>query len=72
MEDFCSHPENRENLSDECADVLAYLLLLSERAGIDLEEAFTTKLARNAAKYPIEQCHGSREKYTRFKHQESA
>ncbi|MCL2021446.1 MAG: nucleotide pyrophosphohydrolase [Betaproteobacteria bacterium] len=66
MENFCAHAENREKLGDECADVLAYLLLLTDRAGIDLEEAFTAKLARNAAKYPIEQCHGRREKYTRF------
>jgi len=67
MENFCALPENKEKLADECADVLAYLLLLTERAGIDLEQAFTTKLTRNAAKYPVEQCHGKREKYTHFK-----
>ncbi|MDR0233449.1 MAG: nucleotide pyrophosphohydrolase [Zoogloeaceae bacterium] len=66
MEDFCAQPESREKLADECADVLAYLLLLTDHAGIDLEEAFAAKLKRNAEKYPVEQCHGRREKYTRF------
>ncbi|MDR1849477.1 MAG: nucleotide pyrophosphohydrolase [Zoogloeaceae bacterium] len=66
MEAFCADPGNREKLSDECADVLAYLLLLTDRAGIDLEAAFAAKLARNAVKYPVEQCHGRREKYSHF------
>jgi len=66
MEEFCATPENREKLADECADVLAYLLLLTDRAGIDLEAAFATKLTRNAVKYPVDQCYGRREKYSHF------
>jgi len=66
MEAFCADPENREKLADECADVLAYLLLLTDRAGIDLEAAFASKLAQNAVKYPVDQCHGRRDKYTCF------
>jgi len=54
----------REALADECADVFMYLLLLTHAAGIDLEAATRRKLAKNAQKYPVEQCFGSREKYT--------
>lgn len=56
----------REALGDECADVLLYLLLIAEHAGIDLEAAARGKLLKNAAKYPVEKCYGSSRKYTHF------
>lgn len=56
----------REALSDECADVLLYLLLLAERAGIDLETAARDKLRKNAKKYPVEKSYGSSRKYTQL------
>lgn len=54
----------REALHDECADVLIYLLLIADRAGIDLEEAVRAKLVKNAAKYPVASCYGSSRKYS--------
>lgn len=57
----------REALSDECADVLLYLLLIAERAGIDLETAARNKLVKNAQKYPVEKSRGSRSKYTNLR-----
>ena len=54
---------DREALEDECADVLLYLLLIADRAGIDLEAAARAKLAKNEAKYPVEGFRGSRRKY---------
>ncbi|MDD3352598.1 nucleotide pyrophosphohydrolase [Zoogloea sp.] len=53
----------REALEDECADVLLYLLLIAERAGIDLEAAALAKLAKNEVKYPVARFRGSRRKY---------
>ncbi|MDR3351848.1 MAG: nucleotide pyrophosphohydrolase [Zoogloeaceae bacterium] len=55
---------SREALADECADVLAYLLLLADRAGIDLATALKHKLIKNAQKYPIAKSRGRREKYS--------
>ena len=60
-------PGTREALRDECADVLLYLLLIADRAGIDLEDAARCKLEKNAAKYPVEKSYGSSRKYTQFK-----
>lgn len=57
-------PVTHEALADECADVLLYLLLLAEKAGIDLSSAARTKLLKNAEKYPVEKSFGSRAKYT--------
>ena len=54
---------NREALCDECADVLLYLLLIAENAGIDLEAAARAKLVKNAAKYPADKAWGTSRKY---------
>ncbi|HYC41815.1 MAG TPA: nucleotide pyrophosphohydrolase [Noviherbaspirillum sp.] len=60
-------PGFRTALRDECADVLLYLLLVADDAGIDLLEAAQAKIAKNAAKYPVEQAFGSAKKYTELK-----
>jgi len=56
--------ENKEALGDELADVLYYTLLLAHDQGIDIQAAFTRKMARNAEKYPVELSKGSSAKYT--------
>ncbi len=53
-----------EALRDECADILLYLLLIADTAGIDLVAAARAKLLKNGAKYPVEKAYGSRAKYT--------
>jgi NTP pyrophosphatase (non-canonical NTP hydrolase) len=60
----------RQALKDECADVLLYLLLIAEDAGIDLAQAATEKLKKNAEKYPVDQVYGSAKKYTQLKQNE--
>lgn len=59
----------REQLADECADVLLYLLLVAGEGGIDLLTAAENKLRKNAEKYPVEQSYGSAAKYTELKQQ---
>jgi len=55
--------DKMEALRDECADVLLYLLLIAEKAGINLIEAAERKLEKNALKYPADKCFGSSAKY---------
>lgn len=59
-------PAGREALADEMADVLMYLLLLADAAGIDLATATRAKLAKNEGKYPVEHCQGRSAKYTAY------
>lgn len=66
IEALPSDPAAHEALSDECADILLYLLLVAEAAGIDLAAAAREKLAKNALKYPVEKSRGSRAKYTKL------
>lgn len=59
-------PQTGEALRDECADILLYLLLVADTAGIDLAAAARAKLAKNALKYPVHKARGSRAKYTKL------
>jgi len=56
--------EKKEPISDEIADIGIYLFELSDILGIDLIAAMERKLAKNAAKYPVEKAKGSNKKYT--------
>ena len=50
--------------SEEVADVLLYLIRLSDTLGIDLIAAAKRKLVANAEKYPVDKARGSSRKYT--------
>mgnify|MGYP002368313389 FL=1 len=67
IDTLMNDPQSAEALRDECADVLLYLLLIADTAGINLAEAAREKLAKNAEKYPVEKAFGSREKYSRLR-----
>ena len=56
--------EQREQVGHEIADVLLYLLQLSDQLGIDPLAAARGKLAINAANYPVDKARGSSRKYT--------
>lgn len=45
-------PELKEQIADEVADVLLYLLQVADHCQIDIAQAAAKKLARNAVKYP--------------------
>ena len=64
VETALSDPAFRARLAEECADVLLYLLLICERAGIDLDVAAAEKIERNGLKYPVEKARGNAAKYT--------
>lgn len=54
----------KEDIGDELADVLYWVLLLSNDLGIDISDAFLKKLKKNAEKYPVEKAKGQSKKYT--------
>ena len=57
-------PETLNEVSNEVADVLLYLIRISDKLGIDLITAANTKILLNAEKYPVEKARGSSRKYT--------
>jgi NTP pyrophosphatase (non-canonical NTP hydrolase) len=59
--------ENRRvQVAAELADVLWFVVRLSDRLGIDLLEAAEQKLAENARKYPVERVRGQARKYSEY------
>ncbi len=57
-------PEALNDVSSEVADVLLYLIRISDKLGIDLIAAANAKIVLNAEKYPVEKARGSSRKYT--------
>jgi len=56
--------KNRNDVGEELADVLYWVLLLANKTGVDLVDVFQKKMTKNKAKYPIEKAKGSHKKYT--------
>ena len=64
-EECRTHVEaNREAVQDEIADIAMYLFEFADNLGIDLLAAMDAKMAKNAAKYPVDKARGSHQKYT--------
>jgi NTP pyrophosphatase (non-canonical NTP hydrolase) len=52
-----------EAVRDEIADVALYLVRLASVLDVDLNEAVTQKLKKNAEKYPVSKARGNHKKY---------
>lgn len=57
-------PQASAAARDEIADVLLYLVRLSDKLGIDPIAAAERKLVVNAEKYPVDKARGNSRKYT--------
>ncbi len=60
------HPEAKQAVGEELADILLYLVRLSDKLGVDLREAALLKLEKNAAKYPADKVRGSAKRYSDY------
>ena len=56
----------KQAVGEELADILLYLVRLSDKLGIDLREAALLKLEKNAVKYPADKVRGSARKYSDY------
>lgn len=57
-------PDKAEDMKDELADVLYWVIMLSNHYNIDLVSALDKKMDKNEVKYPIEKAKGSSAKYS--------
>jgi len=55
---------HKEEIGDELADVLYWVLLMANNMSIDVIAASERKLLKNAKKYPVEKSKGNHKKYT--------
>ncbi len=58
--------ERKAEIEEEVADVLYFLLRFAEMNGIDLSNALTNKIEKNAKKYPIDKVKGCNKKYNEY------
>ncbi|MCM3654303.1 nucleotide pyrophosphohydrolase [Metabacillus litoralis] len=45
--------KSKQNMKEEMADILIYLIQMADKLEIDLEEEVYQKLEKNALKYPV-------------------
>jgi NTP pyrophosphatase (non-canonical NTP hydrolase) len=60
-------PKRKQYAEEEIADVMTYLIRISDRLDIDLLAAVERKLAINQKKYPANLVRGNSKKYTEYK-----
>jgi NTP pyrophosphatase (non-canonical NTP hydrolase) len=66
IEEMFKNPAKREDIEDEAADVLWFLLRFAQKYDIDLSEAAERKMKKFEKKYPVEKVKGSNKKYDEF------
>lgn len=47
--------DSKQNIKEEMADILIYLVQLADKLDIDLEEEALEKMKKNALKYPVQE-----------------
>jgi dCTP diphosphatase len=56
--------EHKDEIGEELADVLYWVLLMSHDLDIDILDALERKVRKNEEKYPVEKAKGKHTKYT--------
>lgn len=64
--EFVNNKKNHEEISDEVADIMMFLIEFIDNCDIDIEKAIEKKLQKNAKKYPIDKSKGVATKYTKL------
>ena len=66
VEDLFKNEKKKEDIQDEMADVLYFLVRIAQIYDIDLTDALDKKMEKNEQKYPVEKAKGSNKKYNEF------
>jgi NTP pyrophosphatase (non-canonical NTP hydrolase) len=63
VSELFNNPKKKEDIEDEMADIMYFLVRMAQRYNIDLSEALDRKMEKNEKKYPVEKAKGSNKKY---------
>jgi NTP pyrophosphatase (non-canonical NTP hydrolase) len=58
--------KKKEDIEDEMADILYFLVRIAQRYDLDLSEGFDRKLEKNDKKYPADKVKGLHKKYNEY------
>ena len=64
IEALLADPQKKAGIGHEMADVLYFLLRMSQMLDIDLSEALEAKMQENEQKYPVGKAKGKNAKYS--------
>jgi len=60
------HSKKRNEVEEELADVLYFVLRFAQMNNIDLSSSLKAKISKNSEKYPIAKVRGSNKKYNEY------
>lgn len=63
-EEMLKNQNKRDEVSEELADILYFVLRLGQKYDIDLTTELNRKMEKNREKYPVHKAKGSNKKYT--------
>jgi len=66
MQSGTLEPAKKTLVAEELADILLYLVRLSDKLDVNLLDAALSKMEKNAAKYPADKVRGSSKKYSEY------
>jgi len=64
--DAMFHDSRKQEITEEMADILFFLIRFAQRYDIDLTAELKDKMRKNEKNYPIEKAKGSNKKYSEF------
>jgi NTP pyrophosphatase (non-canonical NTP hydrolase) len=63
IKDMISDPKKRNEIGDELADILYFVLRFAQMNNFDLSEELKRKIIKNNERYPVSKAKGSNKKY---------
>ncbi|MGE0792670.1 MAG: nucleotide pyrophosphohydrolase [Candidatus Woesearchaeota archaeon] len=66
VDEMFQNKEKSQEITEEMADVLYFLLRLAQRYNIDLTTELNKKMEKNNKKYPVDKVKGCNKKYNEY------
>ncbi len=66
VDELFKDENKKEEIEDEMADILYFLVRIAQKYDLDLSEALDRKMEKNDKKYPVEKAKGSHKKYNEY------
>ena len=66
VDELFKDEKKKEDIEDEMADILYFLVRIAQKYDLDLSESLDRKMEKNNNKYPVEKAKGSHKKYNEY------
>lgn len=66
VDELFKDEKKKEEIEDELADIMYFLVRIAQKYDLDLSEALDRKMEKNNNKYPVDKAKGSHKKYDEY------